>query len=103
MKSNDVNSAIEYFEKAIEADEEYNAGYYLSGITYLFLKKDLDKAEKRLLIAEDLNPYSYYTKYALGRLYFEKKQFSEAVLFLSQKLLRVLMRVSWTGNLLGTV
>ncbi len=84
LKSNDVNQALEYFEKAIEADEEHHAGYYLSGITYLFLKQDLQKAEKRLLIAEDLNSYSYYPKYALGRLYFEKKQFSEAILFFSK-------------------
>ncbi len=83
------DSSLDYMEKAIEINgSNANALNYL-GYSLAEDNKDLDRAEKLIQQAIKLEPKNGYFLDSLGWVYFQKKEFTKAVLFLEKAVVEV--------------
>ncbi|MBM3232505.1 tetratricopeptide repeat protein [Candidatus Pacearchaeota archaeon] len=72
-----IEEAILYFERAISINEEFNYLLALGGL-YLY-KNELDKAEKILKRANEINPGNSSLNDNLGVIYAKKQEFNKAI------------------------
>jgi O-antigen biosynthesis protein len=71
------DEAIYYFERAVEINEEFNYLFVL-GSLYI-IKNELDRAEKTLKRANELNPRDSSLNDNLGVIYSKKGEYNKAV------------------------
>ena len=76
--NNEYDKAIEYYNKAIEADSKDDYPYIGLGIVYYDLK-EYDKAKECYKKAIEANPKDAYSYNGLGNTYYDLKEFNKAI------------------------
>lgn len=83
--SNHKNSALTFYQKALEAEPELTAAHYNMGVIYAGLQ-ETEKAFQHLGQAIAIDPNLADAYALLGMMYFDKNQYKKALIFLEQAL-----------------
>jgi len=85
FRLNDLDGAVNFWEKAIEKDDSVANIYAILGNSYKILNR-LDKSEKMLKKATELEPDNIYYLINYGKYLFEQKKFKAAYKILKKAL-----------------
>jgi len=78
IKQNNIDTQVDYFEKAIELQPGYFLPYCLAGSALLTIGK-IDKAIEKLKRATELDPQDFLSHHTLGLAYNLKGEFNKAI------------------------
>ncbi len=85
FRQNNLNKAVDYWEKAIEKDDSVANIYAILGNSYKILNQ-LDKSENMLKKASELEPKNIYYLINYGKYLFEQKKYKAAYKILKKAL-----------------
>lgn len=85
----DYEKSIDTFNKVLTIDKNYIRALYQIGLTFLYQKKELDKAEEYFNLFLKSNPdneWKGYTYYRLGQISTKRKDYAQAIIYFEKSL-----------------